>query len=135
MERLTAALDAWAILALLRDEAAAARVETAVREGAICSWINLGEVLYIETRRLGPERAGEAVSKVVDNVSAELPDEAVVRLAAELKVEGGISFADCFAAATAERHGVPLLTGDAELITLERETLRVVDLRAPARPS
>lgn len=101
-----------------------------MREGAVCSWINLGEVLYIETRRIDAQRAADAVSKIADNVRAELLDQALVRTAAELKAGGGISYADCFAAATAERHGVPLLTGDPELLDLERDTLRIVDLRA-----
>lgn len=128
MTKPSAALDAWAVLALLRDEPAAERVQRAVAKGAVISWINLGEVLYIETRRLDAKRAGEAVSKVADTLRAEPPDEGAVRLAARIKAGGRVSYADCFAAATAERHGVPLLTGDPELIGLKRPSLRITDL-------
>lgn len=130
MRQITSALDAWAVLALLRDEPGAAEVYEAMQQGSVCSWINLGEVLYVETRRLGNATARRAVERVADNIAAELPDAELITSAASVKAAGGLSYADSFAVATAERHGVRLLTGDPELTRLERATLDVVDLRA-----
>lgn len=126
-------LDAWAALAILRGEPAAGQVEDAVRRGSACSWINLGEVLYIESRRLDAATARAAVEMLADNVLAELPDVSLIRAAADLKAAGGLSYADCFAVATAARHGVPLLTGDPEIIAFERSPAPVVDLRSAGR--
>lgn len=124
------ALDAWAVLAFLWDEPAAARVEAAIKRGAACSWINLGEVLYKHARRFGWEPAVEAIDSFAANVAAEPADAETVRSAAAIKAEGRLSYADCFAVATAERHRIPLLTGDAEIVRLSRPGLKVVDLSA-----
>jgi uncharacterized protein with PIN domain len=123
-------LDAWAILALLNDEPAAARVEAALDDGdAATSWINLGEVFYKAIQRRGETSARAAVDAVRQRVRAELPDEALILAASRHKARGGISYADCFAVATAERHDAPLLTGDPEIIDLGH-IVDVVDLRA-----
>ena len=50
--------------------------------------------------------------------------------AARLKARASIALADCFAAATAAAHGVPLLTGDPELIELDDPPCVVEDLRS-----
>lgn len=126
---ITAALDAWAVLAFLRDEPSAKRVEEAAVDGCVCSWINLGEALYIEARRVDLSSARAFVEGLADNVLAELPDVRLVQTAAQLKAEGGLSYADCFAVATAERHRVPLLTGDPEILELGRAELELIDLR------
>lgn len=59
----------------------------------------------------------------------EPPDADLVLGAAEIKAGGRISYADCFAVATAERHQAPLLTGDPEILALDRPALELVDLR------
>jgi predicted nucleic acid-binding protein len=65
-------------------------------------------------------------------VRVEVPDRELVLEAAHLKIRGWISYADCFAIATARRHGAPLLTGDREIVQAARD-LEVVDLRRAAR--
>lgn len=123
-------LDAWALLAVLRAEPAGARVLAwTERRRPVVSWINLGEVLYQEARRLGDETAARAIEGVRAAVVAELPDEELVVAAASIKAAHSISYADCFAVATAERHELPLLTGDPDLVALDRPSLEVVDLR------
>jgi PIN domain nuclease of toxin-antitoxin system len=125
----TVVLDAWAVLAFLNDEPAAGRVEEALLAGdARISWINLGEAYYDAIRERGEERARDALGRVRTILRAELPDQDLVLAAARLKARGGISYADCFAVATAQRHGLPLLTGDPEIIALADE-VDVVDLR------
>lgn len=101
----------------------------ALEEGAIASWVNLGEVLYIEIRRHGEERA----TTVVDSLAAQLveiatADAELTHQAARIKAGGGISYADCFAIATALRHRAPLLSGDPEILALQRPGLVVIDL-------
>jgi predicted nucleic acid-binding protein len=127
---LTVVLDAWAVVAYLRDEPSAARIaELVEREGAVASWINLGEVVYQEARRVGFDDAEAAVRALATTITAEQPDVEAIIAAARWKTRGGLSYADAFAAATAQRHDAPLLTGDPELIALDADGIEVVDLR------
>jgi predicted nucleic acid-binding protein len=126
----TVVLDSWAILALLRGEPAGPAVrDRLARDRSVISWLNLGEVLYLESRRVGARRAEDAVSAVTDVVDAELPDVDVVREAAACKARGGLAYADAFAVVTAVRHVAPLLTGDPEIVAVAASTVEVVDLR------
>lgn len=128
---MTVVLDAWAVVAYLRDEPAAERVGALVgRERAIASWVNLGEVLYHEARRVGFDQAAVVVRTLARAIHADEPDADAVVAAARWKARGGLSYADAFAAATSERHRAPLLTGDPELLALRDAGLQVVDLRA-----
>ncbi len=124
-------LDSWALLALFRAEPAAPAVRKAIEEAslAVISWVNLGEVAYIAARRIGWDRAEQVVRDAARSlVRAEDPDPALIMRAAKWKANGGLSYADAFATATAERHQAPLLTGDPELIALN-DRIDVVDLR------
>jgi predicted nucleic acid-binding protein len=126
----TVVLDSWAVLALLRGERSGPVVRDRLQaERSVMSWMNLGEVLYLEHRRVGRDRAEAAVSAVIDVVDAELPDVRTVRDAAGWKAAGGLAYADAFAVATAIRHGAELLTGDPEIVAIDDPRLRVVDLR------
>jgi uncharacterized protein len=123
-------LDAWALIALLRHEPGGPFVQRAVSDGgAVVSWINLGEVYYVEARRSSAERATAAVARLAAELRAEEPDAELVMHASRIKATHAVSYADAFAAATAERHALPLVTGDAELLALEREGLTLVDPR------
>ena len=128
---MSAVLDAWAVSALLNREPPAPVVaEWIERGGARISWINLGEVRYTQIRRVGTARTDAAIAEVRRSVIAELPDQDLVLEAAAIKAVHAISYADCFAVATAERHELPLVTGDPELVGLERPLVDVVDIRA-----
>jgi predicted nucleic acid-binding protein len=118
------------VLSFLRGEPAASRVQQAIEAGATCSWINLGEALYLEARRFGWDLASEVIDSLAQALAAEPADPEIVRAAAAVKAAARLSYADCFAVATAERHGAPLLTGDPELVELDRPKLKLVDLRA-----
>lgn len=52
-------------------------------------------------------------------------DHALVRRAASLKAAGGMSYADCFAAAAAAILDCPVLTGDPEFRAAERAGIKV----------
>lgn len=93
--------------------------------------MNLGEALYIEARSQGYDRAEKVITSFAQQLLiAEEADSEVVRAAAMIKAQGGVSYSDCFAIATAERHGAPLLTGDPEILAIRRPALTTVDLRS-----
>ncbi len=124
-------LDSWALLAYLKDEPAAGRIEEAwLSEGAAISSINLGEALYMRIRERGEKAATADIemirrrSKVVD------PGWALIRSAARVKAGGGLAYADAFCVATAQRLRAPLWTGDPEIVGLAgRIQCEVIDLR------
>ena len=127
---MTAVLDSWAAMAMLNAEPAAPRVRAAVEAGAVMSWINLGEVYYLTTRRRGEALARRAVESLQRRISVEEPDGALVMTASEIKARGRMSYADAFCVATARRHGLPVYTGDPEIVALAGDDLEVVDLRS-----
>jgi PIN domain nuclease of toxin-antitoxin system len=123
-------LDSWALLALLRRETPAERVRsTWEAEGASMSSINLGEALYMETRRVGASRSAKAIRAARAQMTVVDPDWELVSAAAGFKAQGGLSYADAFCVATAQRLDAPVLTGDPEIVALAGE-IEVVDLRS-----
>jgi predicted nucleic acid-binding protein len=95
--------------------------------------VNLGEVTYILERRRGKVIADEVFA---DLLAGERPrgrppirwlpvNEGLVRRAASLKALGGLSYADCFAAAAATILDCPVLTGDPEFAVAERAGIAV----------
>jgi predicted nucleic acid-binding protein len=98
----------------------------------ICS-VNLGEVLYWTMRERGSRVAGGMVDRLRGAVAVEDPDWPLVQAAAQVKARGGLSYADAFCVATAQRHDAPLYTGDPEILAL-KDIVELVDLRqAPAQ--
>lgn len=93
------------------------------------SWINLGEVLYLESRRSGEARAAVAIEAVRRAVSVEAPTAEAVVAAARVKARHQVSYADAFAVATALERGEPLMTGDPEILALG-DFVSSIDLRA-----
>jgi len=114
-------LDACVLLRFLQDEPGAARVEAVLRSAAAgkCHLslhiINLGEVVYTMTRKLGDEVAERKRAEV-----ALLPIEVVgwseplFWEAVALKGSHAMAYADCFAAALAIDRQATLLTSDPE---------------------
>lgn len=131
-------LDAWAILAWLDgDEPAASRVEATLAERPVVSWVNLVEVYYRVERDHGRAAADDVLTELRAALAPDLPGTARMVEAARLKARAAVALGDCFAAVTAAAHGLPLLTGDAELIDLVDPPCVVEDLRpgpAAGRP-
>jgi len=124
-----AVLDAYAIIALLRGESSAERVERAIAAGrAGASWVNLGEVYYTIARASGHSTAGTAIERVSRRLLTDEPGAESILAAASIRARHRLSYADAFAVEVAERHRAPLLTGAPEILTLERE-LVPVDVR------
>lgn len=131
---MTVVLDAWAVMALYEDHPCGDEVEAAIDSAeAVISAINLGEVLYKLERDHGHEQAGALVEQVRAVTIVEDPDWDLVRRAAHIKSAGGISYADAYCVATAQRHDAPLYTGDPEILALGH-LVELVDLRRAPSP-
>jgi ribonuclease VapC len=88
--------------------------------------INLGEVYYKTIRAVGIERAKEIMENFYRlPIQMILPDRELIWSASEIKAIHPVSYADCFAVATALRFQASILTGDPEfkkfgsLVTVE----------------
>lgn len=124
-------LDAWAVLAMTnRERSGHAVLRVVETQDARMSSINLGEVAYRVMQLRGPAATERTVRETRALVRVEDPDLDLVLAAARLKARGGISYADCFGVATAQRHGEPIVTGDPEIVALHgADGLEVIDPR------
>ncbi|MCY4371605.1 MAG: type II toxin-antitoxin system VapC family toxin [bacterium] len=114
---MTVALDSWAVLCFLRNEGpSAVRVEEALLQHPVMSWINLGEVYYITMRREGEAVARRILATLLASVIADEATPARVVEASRIKARYAMAFADAFAVATAQAHRAVLLTGDPEIL-------------------
>ena len=119
-------LDAHALLVYLQREAGFDTVLQALgtaladRDPLPMTVVNVGEVLYIVQRERGADRAAQ-IETVIRSLPIALVDVDLdlAREAARLKAEGGLSYADCFAAALASLLDTALLTGDREFQAVE----------------
>lgn len=127
-------LDSWALLVYLKDEAAAPRIEGEwLARGAAISSINLGETLYIRIRERGEQSATADIETIRKSSTVIDPDWSIVVAAAQIKAQGGLSYADAFCIATALHLDAPLWTGDPEIVEQAgRLPCEVVDLRTAA---
>ena len=83
--------------------------------------INLGEVYYKTIRSVGIDKAEEFLENFERlPLMIILPDRDLLWNAAEIKAEYSISYADCFAVATAMRYKGIILTGDSEFKKTEK---------------
>jgi PIN domain nuclease of toxin-antitoxin system len=126
-------LDAWAVVALLKNEPAGPRVRDAIEsDTAYVSSINLGEAYYILAKDFIEDRVADAIHDMRRRLVVETPDFELALAAAHVKVHHELSYADSFCVATALGHRAPLWTADAEILAVGDELsgeLEVVDLR------
>ncbi len=119
-------LDAYALMVFFHDEKGVDVVEDLLlgtQDGEntiLMSVVNLGEIWYSIARTHSPETADRYVQEI-RTMPIEIVDAnwEVVRQAALYKVRGGISYADCFAAALAKLNDAEVVTGDLEFKILE----------------
>jgi ribonuclease VapC len=115
----TYVLDAFALLALFKDEPGADTVRSLLKragEGQVrilMCVINLGEVVYRTGREYGQERS-QGASALAQALAIEFVDvdRPLALSAAGLKGVHRMSYADCFAAALAQRESAAIVTGD-----------------------
>ena len=124
----TKVLDSYALMAFFEDEPGADTVRDLIlkaeenRVNLLMSVVNLGEVWYSIARTNSPEVADQYIGEV-NGMAIEVVDVdwALTRQAAAFKVNGNISYGDCFAAALAKAKKAELVTGDKEFKSLESE--------------
>lgn len=113
-------------MAYLGHEPGAQRVQElldAASRGAArltLSLVNFGEVAYV-SEQVGGRGAAELAILTVDSLPIEVlpPDRSVTLIAAHLKAQHRMSYADTFAAAQALASGAVLVTGDPKFRVLE----------------
>ena len=86
----------------------------------ICA-INLGEIIYITKRTFGDQKKIEVLAHIERLGFTVLPvPNSLIFQAAEYKAEHSISYADCFALATALDQKASIVTGDPEFKKVEQ---------------
>jgi len=91
--------------------------------------IHLGEVYYISLREQGRSQADLAYSRI-KSLPIKLVDrieEKLLLTAGDLKARYPISYANSFAAALAMINDCPLLTGDPEFKSLEKQGIITIE--------
>jgi uncharacterized protein len=120
-------LDSHALLAYLNQETGFQKVRDVMAEfqksedPILMNEINIGEVYYILFRKRGRESADYFLETILPSLpvmSVSNSFEDIIE-AAKIKADHPISFADCFAVATAKRENASILTGDPEFKRVE----------------
>ncbi|NLJ37403.1 MAG: type II toxin-antitoxin system VapC family toxin [Candidatus Atribacteria bacterium] len=119
-------LDSFAVLAYLQAEKGAQQVKELLHQAAngqltvLMTVINLGEVYYITSRVYGQERAEEVLAMLKHlPIKLVVVDEKLALEASRIKAKHPLSYADAFAVTLAQRHGIPVVTGDPEFSCIE----------------
>jgi len=128
----TYVLDASALMAFFEDRPGADKVEELLAKAAeakhplLMSVVNWGEVYYSIWRARG-EKAAEAKLHEIAQLPIEIVgvDIELAKLAATLKVEHNLPYADCFAAALAQARKATLVTSDKDFERVG-STLRII---------
>jgi ribonuclease VapC len=118
--------DSHALLKLFQKEKGHEKVvrllEEIGRTGGIkyINAINLGEIIYSTKREFGDQKKLEVLASIerLNFVILAVPNPLIFQ-AAEYKAEYSISFADCFALASAIEYKATLVTGDPEFKKVE----------------
>ena len=121
--------DSYALIGYLENESFSDRIQHVLTQAKnrnallYIHAIHIGEVYYITLREQGKSLADLAYArikalpiKMIDRI-----DEELLLTAAGLKAKYPISYADSFAAALAMIKNCPLLTGDPEFTSLEKQ--------------
>lgn len=124
----TPVLDSYALLAYLRDEPGAEKVQAILEKvsakgnSALMTEVNYAEVKYIVLRKDG-ETAWATVRSALESLPLEFvpATRALADIAADFKARHRLSLADAFAAALAKERKGELVTGDLEFKALQKE--------------
>lgn len=120
--------DTWPLIEFFEGHEAATDVEQILQENhkenqqMFISTVNAGEVWYTVARAHSKEDADQVLEEIKNlKINIEQISWELTKIAANYKYGGGISYADCFAAALAKARNAPLVTGDPEFKRLEKE--------------
>ncbi len=122
-------LDSFAVIAFLRDEEGADKIEEILKEAEkgktklYMHMINLGEVYYNVLKEEGEGLANNVWAKIKNYPVDFIDDlsEGFLLNVARVKGTYPISYADAFAAATSVEKEALLITGDPDFKLLERD--------------
>ncbi|MEO1020949.1 MAG: type II toxin-antitoxin system VapC family toxin [Bacteroidota bacterium] len=113
--------DSWPVISFFENQPSANKIERLLEESVsnkidkYLSVINLGEIWYTICRTYSDTKADLVVQKLRDMGFLFIDANwHVTQQAAAYKTLGGISYADCFAAALAKTQDAVLITGDKE---------------------
>lgn len=114
-------LDSYALLAHFEDEEGGAEVRKILKAAQagktklFLSVINFGEIYYNTCRERGQDKA-EEVRFITEQlpITVVIADADITMEAARLKGAHAVAYADCFAAALAQRKKAKVVTGDPE---------------------
>jgi len=119
--------DSYALLKLFQKEKGYEKVAQLLEEvrksGATkyLNAINLGEIIYSTKREFGDQKKLEVLANIERLDFNILPiSNNLIYEAAEYKAQYNISYADCFALASAIEHKAALVTGDPEFKKVEQ---------------
>ena len=119
--------DAHAILKWTQQEKGYQKVRSlmvACQDKSIIGYmnqVNLGEVYYKTIRAVGMDEAKSFLENFFRlPINIILPDSSLIWEASEIKAKHPVSFADCFAAATALKYDAAVVTGDPKFQKLEK---------------
>ena len=122
----TYVLDSYALLKVFQKEEGYQKIVGLLRDvsasggRALMNAVNYGEIIYIIKRAFGDRKKIECLA-AIERLGIEIlsvPNELIFR-AAEYKAEFSISYADCFALASALENKAALVTGDPEFKKIE----------------
>ena len=118
-------IDSYALLAYLKQENNYRKVENLLSSKEtqpLMNDINIGETFYILARERGLEKAEYFINAILPNlpiIKIGNPFSEVMQ-AAKIKAQYPISYADCFAVATAIREKAVIITGDPDFKHVEK---------------
>lgn len=127
--------DSYALIGYLENEPFSNQIEEILKKAKKGHFrlylhvIHLGEVYYITLREQGQDLADLAFSRIKAfpvNLIKHIDDKLLL-MAATLKANYPISYADSFAAALAKINKCPLLTGDPEFKILEKQGIITIE--------
>lgn len=121
--------DSFALLKLFQKEAGYEKVVRVLRDAKktkapkYINAINLGEIIYSTKREFGDQKKLEVLANIERLGFIILPaPNSLIFKAAEFKATYSISYADCFALASALEYKALLVTGDPEFKKVEHLT-------------
>ncbi|HET6400273.1 MAG TPA: PIN domain-containing protein [Candidatus Kapabacteria bacterium] len=124
--------DAFPLIVLFRKQIGWERVREALEEAReegffhLISLINIGEVYYSLLRSDGEKLANWMLDEIkIAPFLTVFPTYDQMLQASRFKAGGGLSYADCFAAALAVERGIPVLTGDPEFSVVESKGVTI----------
>ncbi|MDP3017009.1 MAG: type II toxin-antitoxin system VapC family toxin [Deltaproteobacteria bacterium] len=118
-------IDSYALLAYLKQENNYRKVENLLSSKEtqpLMNDIDIGETFYILARERGLDKAEYFINAILPNLPIIKIGNAFAEVmqAAKIKAQYPISYADCFAVATAIREKAVIITGDPDFKHVEK---------------